>query len=107
MFSSSVELLLSVAYREAVARRHAHLTIEHLLYVLAHDLEGEKILQACGGDLPRLRSDLDRFLQKNVEQLARGREREPDQTVAFRRVLQTAVLHVQSAGKSEVEAGDL
>jgi ATP-dependent Clp protease ATP-binding subunit ClpA len=107
MFSASVELLLSVAYREAVARRHAHLTLEHLLYVLAHDLEGEKILQACGADLPKLRADLDRFLQKNVEQYARGREREPEQTIGFRRVLQTAVLHVQSAGKSEVEAGDL
>ena len=107
MFSASVELLLSVAYREAVARRHAHLTLEHLLYVLAHDLEGEKILQACGADLPKLRSDLDRFLQKNIEQHPRGREREPEQTLAFRRVLQTAVLHVQSAGKSEVEAGDL
>jgi ATP-dependent Clp protease ATP-binding subunit ClpA len=107
MFSASVELLLSVAYREAVARRHAHLTLEHLLYVLAHDLEGEKILQACGADLPKLRADLDRYLHKNVEQHARGREREPEQTLGFRRALQTAVLHVQSAGKSEVEAGDL
>jgi ATP-dependent Clp protease ATP-binding subunit ClpA len=107
MFSASVELLLSVAYREAVARRHAHLTLEHLLYVLAHDIEGEKILHACGADLPKLRTDLDRFLQRNVEQFSRGREREPEQTIAFRRALQTAVLHVQSAGKGEVEAGDL
>ncbi|MGE3841478.1 MAG: AAA family ATPase [Vicinamibacterales bacterium] len=107
MFSASVELLLSVAYREAVARRHAHLTLEHLLYVLAHDQEGEKILHACAIDLPKLRTDLDRFLQKNVEQFPRGREREPEQTLGFRRTLQTAVLHVQSAGKSEVEAGDL
>ncbi len=107
MFSASVELLLSVAYREAVARRHVHLTLEHLLYVLAHDPEGERILAACGADLPKLRADLDRFLTKNVEQFSRGREREPDQTLSFRRALQTAVLHVQSAGKSEVEAGDL
>jgi ATP-dependent Clp protease ATP-binding subunit ClpA len=107
MFSASVELLLSVAWREATARRHTHLTLEHLLYVLAHDVEGEKILTSCGTDLPRLRVDLDRFLQKNVEQFPRGAQKEPDQTLAFRRVLQTAVLHVQSAGKGEVQAGDL
>ena len=55
MFSTSVELLLSVAYREATSRRHTHLTLEHLLYVLAHDPEGERILAACGADLPNLR----------------------------------------------------
>ena len=107
MFSASVELLLNVAFREATARRHVHLTLEHLLYVLAHDTEGEKILAACGAELPKLRVDLDRYLQRNVEQYPRGQQREPDQTIAFQRSLQTAVLHVQSAGKGEVEAGDL
>ncbi|MBI3265339.1 MAG: ATP-dependent Clp protease ATP-binding subunit ClpA [Acidobacteria bacterium] len=107
MFSASVEMLLHVAYREATARRHTHLTLEHLLYVLAHDLEGEKILAACGVDLPKLRKDLDDYLSQSVEKFRRGSEREPEQTLAFRRVLQTAVLHVQSAGKSEVSAGDI
>ena len=41
MFSASVEMLLHVAYREATSRRHAHLTLEHLLFVLVHDAEGE------------------------------------------------------------------
>jgi ATP-dependent Clp protease ATP-binding subunit ClpA len=107
MFSSSVELILSIAYREATARRHTHLTLEHLLYVLAHDTEGEKILGACGADLPLLRRDLDRYLTEKVEQFPRGRQQEPEQTLAFRRTLQTAVLHVQSANRSEVQAGDL
>ncbi len=107
MFSAAVELLLSVAYREAVAKRHTHLTLEHLLYVLAHDPEGEKVLEACGADLPRLRRELDVYLTDNVERYPRGKEREPDQTLAFRRTLQTSVLHVQSAGKGEVNAGDL
>ncbi|GIT67037.1 MAG: hypothetical protein Ct9H300mP25_05090 [Acidobacteriota bacterium] len=52
MFSASLELILNVAYREAASRRHTHLTIEHLLYALAHDPEGERILAACGADLP-------------------------------------------------------
>jgi ATP-dependent Clp protease ATP-binding subunit ClpA len=107
MFSASVEMLLHVAYREATTRRHAHLTLEHLLYVLAHDLEGERILAACGADLPKLRRELDTFLKQSVEQFPRGFEKEPEQTRAFRRVLQTAVLHVQSAGRHEVQAGDV
>ena len=107
MFSSAVEMLLHIAYREAVSRRHTTLTLEHLLYVLTHDLEGERILAACGTDLPRLRRELDGFLAGSVEQYPRGLEKEPEQTRAFRRVLQTAVLHVQSAGKSEVNAGDI
>ena len=54
MFSASVEMLLHVAYREAASRRHTTLTLEHLLYALAHDLEGERILISCGADMPRL-----------------------------------------------------
>ncbi len=107
MFSAAVEMLLHIAYREAVSRRHTTLTLEHLLYVLTHDIEGERILAACGTDLPRLRRELDTFLSSSVEQYPRGMEKEPEQTRAFRRVLQTAVLHVQSAGKSEVNAGDI
>ncbi|MBL8143374.1 MAG: AAA family ATPase [Acidobacteria bacterium] len=107
MFSAAVELLLNVAWREATARRHTHLTVEHLLYVLAHDAEAEKILTACGADLPRLRTLLDKYLQDHVEQFRRGDQKDPEQTLSFRRLLQTAVLHVQSSGKGEVEAGDL
>lgn len=107
MFSTSVEMLLHVTYREAVSRRHAHLTLEHLLYVMAHDLEGEKILASCGADLARLRRELDVFLRERIEQLPAGSDREPEQTLAFRRTLQAAVLHVQSAGREEVRAGDV
>ncbi len=106
MFSAAIELILNVAYREATVRRHTHLTLEHLLYVLAHDPEGEKILTACGADLPALRHALDTFLD-GLEPSKKGRQREPQQTLAFQRVLQTAVLHVQSAGKDEVRFGDV
>ena len=107
MFSAALEIVLTIAFREATSRRHTHLTLEHLLYALAHDPDGEKILGACGADLSRLRQDLDSFLDRSVEQFPRGRQREPEQTLAFRRVLQTAVLHVQSAGRQEVQAGDV
>ncbi|TAK15598.1 MAG: ATP-dependent Clp protease ATP-binding subunit ClpA [Acidobacteria bacterium] len=107
MFSASLEVVLSVSYREAASREHAYLTLEHLLYALAHDPEGEAILTACGADLPKLRQDLQEYLESSVERWKRGHERQPEQTAAFQRVLQTAVLHVQSAGRQEVRAGDV
>jgi ATP-dependent Clp protease ATP-binding subunit ClpA len=107
MFSASLEIVLTIAYREALSRRHAYVTLEHLLYALAHDPDGERILGACGADLPRLRRDLDAYLDDSIERLARGQERQPEQTAAFSRALQTAVLHVQSAQRQEVEAGDI
>jgi ATP-dependent Clp protease ATP-binding subunit ClpA len=107
VFSSAVEVVLAITYREALSRRHAYVTLEHLLYALAHDADGERILSACGADLPRLRRDLDAYLNESIEQVRRSDPREPEQTAAFRRVLQTAVLHVQSAQRAEVQAGDI
>ncbi len=107
MFSPSVEIVLHIAFREAVARKHAYLTLEHLLYALAHDADGERILAACGADLGRLRKNLSQYLDESIERFGKGKEREPEQTAAFRRVLQTAVLHVQGAQRQDAEVGDL
>jgi ATP-dependent Clp protease ATP-binding subunit ClpA len=107
MFSPALEVVLNIAYREAVARRHAYLTLEHLLYVLAHDPDGERILSACGADLPVLRRELGAYLEDSIEKQPRGADPQPEQTVAFRRVLQTAILHVQSAQRDEANAGDI
>jgi ATP-dependent Clp protease ATP-binding subunit ClpA len=107
MFSPALEAVLTVAYREAEARRHTHLTLEHLLYALVHDPDGERILAACGADLPQLRRDLDKYLNESLEQLPKGKDREPEQTLAFRRVISAAVLQVQSSGRQEVQTGDV
>ena len=107
MFSTAVEVVLHIAFREAVSRRHAYLTLEHLLYALAHDPDGERILAACGADLHLLRRNVSDSLDESVEALPRGQEREPEQTTAFRRALQTAVLQVQSAQRHEAQVGDL
>ena len=107
MFSHSLEIVLTVALREAISRQHAYLTLEHLLYALLHDPDGERILAACGADLPALRKALATYLEESVERHKRGGEREPEQTMAFRRVLQAAVMHVQSAGRDEANAGDV
>jgi len=72
MFSAALEMVLNVAVREAIARRHGHLTLEHLLYAVANHPAGEEILRACGVDLDRLRADLARYLEDSIERLAQG-----------------------------------
>ncbi|MDH3627253.1 MAG: AAA family ATPase [Acidobacteriota bacterium] len=106
MFSSNLELVLGIAYREADSRRHAHLGLEHLLYALLHDPEGEEVLAACGTDLPRLKKELKSFLEDEAEVLPKDAEGEPVQTRAFQRVLQTTALHIHSSGRSEAGVGD-
>src|SRR4026207_1065809 len=99
MFSPSLEVILTVAYREAAARRHTHLTLEHLPHALGHAPGGGRLLAACGADLPQLRRDLDKYLDEHIEQFTRGQQKEPEQTMALRRVLQTAAVAAQSAGR--------
>jgi ATP-dependent Clp protease ATP-binding subunit ClpA len=106
MFSTALEMVLNVAYREADSRRHAHLTLEHLLYAIAHDPKGEDILIACGADVDRLRVELKVHLESGVELMPKDVDQEPIQTLAFQRVLQKTVLHVQSSGKTEADVGD-
>jgi ATP-dependent Clp protease ATP-binding subunit ClpA len=107
LFNAALERVLNVAAREAMVRRHADLTVEHLLFAAAHDPEGEEILEAAGADVPRLRRELADFLEQTMQKLPPGSRRPPTQTLAFRRVLQTAVVHVQSAGKDEAGIGDM
>jgi ATP-dependent Clp protease ATP-binding subunit ClpA len=107
MFTASLERVLNVAAREALARRHTDLTLEHLLFAAAHDPLGEDILAAAGADVLKLKKDLETFLEQTLEKLPPGSRKAPQQTVAFRRVLQTAVVHVQSAGKAEADVGDV
>ena len=62
MFSAALERILNVAAREAMVRRHANLTVEHLLFAVAHDPDGEEILEGAGADVARLRRELEEFL---------------------------------------------
>ena len=99
--------MLHLALREAVSRRHAYLTLEHLLFAILHESDGERILAACGADLPALRAAVETYLDESVERHRRGKEQEPEQTLAFRHVLQTAILQVQSAQRDEANVGDI
>jgi ATP-dependent Clp protease ATP-binding subunit ClpA len=107
MIDAALETVLVLAHREAVHRRHGHLTLEHLLFAAAHHPAGEEVLRACGADLGPLRADLGRHLDEAHERLPQGAEPEPVQTLAFRRALEQTLLHMASAGGGEAGVGDV
>ena len=101
------QLTLQSALREASARRHPYLTVEHLLYALLHDEQGAEVLKACGVRLQRLKDELDRFFEESLERVPGDDPVETQQTLAFHRVIENAIQHVRGAEKREVEAGDV
>jgi len=107
VFSAAAERVIELAFREALSRQHAYLTVEHLLYALARDPDGEHVLTGAGADVAQVRAEMVRFLADRIERSEGEPRRSPAQTLSFRRVLQTAVLHVQSSGRSQAEAADL
>jgi ATP-dependent Clp protease ATP-binding subunit ClpA len=102
-----LQLTLQAAHREAVVRRHAYLTVEHLLYALIHNEDGAKILLHSGADVDRLRIELERFFDEDLETVPGDDPVDAMQTLAFHRVVQTAIDHTTNADKEEVEIGDL
>ena len=102
-----IQLTLQVALREAAVRRHAYVTVEHLLYAVLHDDRGAQVLRACGADVAALKQALQRFFSEDVEVDTDSAPGETRQTLAFHRVVQSAIAHVESAEKEEVEVDDL
>ncbi|MFN7144222.1 MAG: AAA family ATPase, partial [Myxococcota bacterium] len=106
--SRELTIALSLAMEVAREKRHELLTLEHVLYALLTDPTTAECLEACGADLKKLEQELDAFFEK-MEKLPEdeAEDYEPTQTAAFTRVLQRAVHHVQSSGKTEVNGGNL
>jgi ATP-dependent Clp protease ATP-binding subunit ClpA len=102
VLSSELEFCLNEAFRKARELRHEYMTVEHLLLAILDTPGVAEILKACGGDLPALRRDLEKFIAETTPSLAADDEREVQPTLGFQRVLQRAVFHVQSSGKKEV-----
>ena len=106
MLSRDLELALIKAIKEAKIHRHEYVTVEHMLYGLLHDDLASHIITNCGGNNDNLKERLERFFNGGMPILKEGMN-EPAQTVAFNRVLQRAVSHVQSCGKKQVDTGDV
>lgn len=108
MLNLELEQTLNTAFRSARAKRHEFMTVEHLLLALLDNASASSVLNACGADIERLRRDLKDFVEATTPLLAsHDSERETQPTLGFQRVLQRAVFHVQSSGKSEVTGANV
>jgi len=105
--TKELESTLRSAFAEAKARRHEHVTLEHLLYALLRDPVAARILRACGARIGELREELDQHLSSTIEPLPEGVQRDPEQTRAFQRVLERAAMQVQSSGKDQIDGGNV
>ena len=102
--SRELEVTISLAINEARRRRHEFLCLEHVLHALLFDETVAEIIRQCGGDVKELQADLEEFLKENLESMPEeAGEVDPQQTLAFHRVLQRAAAHVQSANKEVIE----
>ncbi|KAB2933139.1 MAG: ATP-dependent Clp protease ATP-binding subunit ClpA [Candidatus Contendobacter sp.] len=107
MLSKDLEFSINLAFREARDRRHEFMTIEHLLLALLDNPAAVEVLRACGAHLDRLKRDLQIFIRDNTPILRADDPRETQPTLGFQRVLQRAVLHVQSSGNREVTGANV
>ncbi|GHV59477.1 ATP-dependent Clp protease ATP-binding subunit ClpA [Campylobacterota bacterium] len=107
MLSAGLNKLLIGVIREVKKRGHEYITVEHLIFAALFDGTACNILRACGADISRLKVELDAFLTSEFARTPAGVQEEPVQTLAFQRVMQSMLMHIQSAGKAEADQGDL
>lgn len=108
MLNKELEFTLNLAFKEAKDKRHEFMTVEHLLLALLDNPSAGNVLQACGANIESLRRDLIDFIDETTPGIPKGdHERETQPTLGFQRVLQRAVFHVQSAGKTEVTGANV
>ncbi|HLA75496.1 MAG TPA: ATP-dependent Clp protease ATP-binding subunit ClpA [Gammaproteobacteria bacterium] len=107
MLSKELEFTLNHAFREARERLHEFMTVEHLLLALLDNPVAAAVLRACAADMDKLKKDLSTFLKETTPLLSLHDTRETQPTLAFQRVLQRAVFHVQASGKKEVTGANV
>lgn len=108
MLSKDLELTLNQAFKEARAKRHEYMTVEHLLLALLDNDAASDVMRHCGVDVDRLRRELVDFVDSTTPLIpSSDNERETQPTLGFQRVLQRAVFHVQSSGKKEVTGANV
>ena len=108
MLNKELESSLNGAFARARDKRHEFMTVEHLLLALLENDAAKEALQACQADLDALRNELDIFIDQTTPLIPESDEtRETQPTLSFQRVLQRAVFHVQSSGRSEVTGANV
>jgi ATP-dependent Clp protease ATP-binding subunit ClpA len=107
MLSRNLEQTLRRALALAGERCQEFATLEHLLLALSEDPDCISVLKACGVDVEKLKRDLTEFIDENLSGLIADRVIDPKPTTGFQRVIQRAVIHVQSSGREEVTGANV
>ena len=107
MIAQELEVSLHMAFVEARQKRHEFITVEHLLLALLDNPSAAETLRACGGNVDQLRRDLGKFIVEHTPTVDGTEDIDTQPTLGFQRVIQRAILHVQSSGKKEVNGANV
>ncbi|CAG0123905.1 ATP-dependent Clp protease ATP-binding subunit ClpA [Rhodocyclaceae bacterium] len=107
MIAQELEISLHLAFVEARQKRHEFITVEHLLLAMLDNSSAAHVLRACGADIEELRAVLTDFINTHTPTVPGGGEVDTQPTVGFQRVIQRAILHVQSTNKKEVSGANI
>ena len=103
MIAQELEVSLHMAFVEARQQRHEFITVEHLLLALLDNPSAAEVLRACSANVDDLRKSLTNFIKDNTPQVAGTDEVDTQPTLGFQRVIQRAIMHVQSTGNGKKE----
>src|SRR5436305_9687227 len=106
-FARELEQTLHNALGEPSSRRHEYATLEHLLLALIEDVHAGRVMEACGVNTGELRDAVRHYLDTELETLKVSSDTDPSPTSGFQRVVQRAILHVQSSGRDEVTGANV
>ncbi len=106
-FAQNLEKTLHAALGHASDRRHEYATLEHLLLALVDDDDAAQVMNACGVDLTELGEVVKQYLDQEYQSLKTDDGADPQPTAGFQRVIQRAILHVQSSGKDTVTGANV
>ncbi len=106
-FSPGLEKALHQALTFANERHHEYATLEHLLLALIDDSEAGAVMRACNVDLDELRRTVLNYIDTELDNLVTGYDEDSKPTAGFQRVIQRAVIHVQSSGRDEVSGANV
>ncbi|MDR2000905.1 MAG: ATP-dependent Clp protease ATP-binding subunit ClpA [Zoogloeaceae bacterium] len=107
MIAQELEVSLHMAFVEARQKRHEFITVEHLLLTLLNNPSADEVLRACAANIDELRRELMAFIDTHTPTVAGNEAVETQPTLGFQRVIQRAILHVQSSGKKEVTGANV
>jgi len=103
MIAQELEVSLHMAFVEARQQRHEFITVEHLLLALLDNPSASEVLKACSANVDELRKSLTQFIADNTPQVAGTDDVDTQPTLGFQRVIQRAIMHVQSTGSGKKE----